>query len=60
MNISYYTIDDLRLPPKRSLRRGRSVEQYSTLRRLWPATNLCLLPGSECWGSQTESMSWSW
>ena len=31
MNISYYTIDDLRLPPKRSLRRGRSVEQYSTL-----------------------------
>lgn len=31
MNISYYTIDDLRLPPKRSLRKGRSVEQYSTL-----------------------------
>lgn len=31
MNISYYTIDDLRLPPKRSLRKGRSVEQFSTL-----------------------------
>ena len=41
MNISYYTIDDLRLPPKRSLRK-------------------CLLPGSECWDSQTESMSWNW
>lgn len=26
-----YTIDDLRLPPKRSLRKGRSVEQFSTL-----------------------------
>ena len=24
------------------------------------ATNPCLLPGSECWDSQTESMSWSW
>ncbi len=78
MNISYYTIDDLRLPPKRSLRRGRSVEQYSTLEEALaryqslPAAGirvlgltdgihvLDLLPGSECWGSQTESMSWSW
>ena len=31
MNISYYTVDDLRLPAKRPLRRGRSVEQFPTL-----------------------------
>ena len=31
MNISYYTIDDLRLPAKRLLRKGRSVEQFPTL-----------------------------
>ena len=31
MSISYYTIDDLRLPAKRPLRKGRSVEQFSTL-----------------------------
>ena len=31
MNISYYTIDDLRLPAKRPLRKGRSVEQFPTL-----------------------------
>lgn len=31
MNIFYYTIDDLRLPAKRPLRKGRSVEQFSTL-----------------------------
>ena len=31
MNIFYYTIDDLRLPAKRPLREGRSVEQFPTL-----------------------------
>ena len=31
MNISYYTIDDLRLPAKRPLRKGRSVERFPTL-----------------------------
>lgn len=31
MSISYYTIDDLRLPAKRPLRKGQSVEQFSTL-----------------------------
>lgn len=31
MNISYYTIDDLRLPAKRPLRKGRSMEQFPTL-----------------------------
>lgn len=31
MNISYYTVDDLRLPAKRPLRKGRGVEQFSTL-----------------------------
>ena len=31
MNISYYTIDDLRLPAKRLLRKGRSVERFPTL-----------------------------
>ena len=31
MNIFYYTIDDLRLPAKRLLRKGRSVEQFPTL-----------------------------
>ena len=31
MNISYYTVDDLRLPAKRPLRKGRSVEQFPTL-----------------------------
>ena len=60
MNISYYTIDDLRLPPKRSLRRGRSVEQYSTLEEALARYQSLPAAGSECWDSQTESMSWNW
>lgn len=31
MNISYYTIDDLRLPAKRLLRKGWTMERFSTL-----------------------------
>ena len=31
MNIFYYTVDDLRLLAKRPLRKGRSMERFSTL-----------------------------
>ena len=31
MGISYYTIDDLRLPPKRLLRKGWTMERFPTL-----------------------------
>ena len=31
MNISYYTIDDLRLPAKRLLRKGWTMERFPTL-----------------------------
>lgn len=31
MDISYYTVDDLRLPPKRVLRKGWTMEKFSTL-----------------------------
>lgn len=31
MNISYYTIDDLCLPPKRALRKGWTMEPFPTL-----------------------------
>ena len=31
MNISYYTIDDLKLPAKRPLRKGWTMERFPTL-----------------------------
>ena len=31
MNVSFYTIDDLRLPAKRLLKKGWTMERFSTL-----------------------------
>ena len=32
MHLTYYTVDDLRLPPKRPFRRGWTMERFETLR----------------------------
>lgn len=44
-------------PPSGLCERAGAWSSFPHWRRLWPATNPCLLPGSECWDSQTESMS---
>lgn len=44
MNISYYTIDDLRLPAKRLLRKGWTMERFPTLEEA--LARYCALPAS--------------
>ena len=44
MNISYYTIDDLRRLSKHPLQKGRGMEQFSTLEEAM--THYCTLPAA--------------
>ena len=66
MNISYYTIDDLRLPAKRLLRKGWTMERFPTLEealaryRVLPASGIKALGLTDVYKRQRmERPNWN-
>ena len=58
MNVSFYTIDDLRLPAKRLLRKGWTMERFSTLEEALASYRTLPDSGIKYLASPMEPISW--